>query len=306
MNKKKKHSLLASYKKHWMLMLMFLPVIAYFIIFHYIPMCGVVLAFKDYSVTKGIFGSEWVGLEHFRTMFSGAYFLPALKNTLIISFMKLVFGFPAPIILCLMLNEVRNLKFKKAVQTITYLPHFISWVVLSSIVIEILSPNTGFINEFIKLFGGESIHFIADAKWFRTVLVASSIWKEIGWQSIVYLAAVTSIDPELYDVASIDGAGRLRKIWSITIPCIIPIIIIMFIFQVGSVITDDFDQIYNLLNPSVLSVGEVLGTYTYKVGLQQMGFSYATAVGLFKNVVAIILVTATNAISRKVGDTSLW
>lgn len=294
------------YKKCKYLFMLLFPVLLYFAIFHYGPMYGVIIAFKEFYPIKGVLGSEWVGFENFEKLFTGLYFLPVLKNTLLISFYKLIFGFPAPIILALMLNEVKNQKFKKSVQTFTYLPHFISWVVLAGIVIEVLSPSRGLVNYIIQLFGGEPIFFVGDERYFRTVLVGSSIWREVGWQSVIYLAAITGVNPELYDVAEIDGAGRLRKIWSITMPAIIPIIIIMFIFASGSIINDDFDQIYNLLNAKVLSVGEVISTYTYREGLQQMNYSYATAVGLFKNIIALILVTSTNFLARKLNGTSLW
>lgn len=294
------------YKKCKYLFMLLFPVLLYFAIFHYGPMYGVIIAFKEFYPIKGVLGSEWVGFENFEKLFTGLYFLPVLKNTLLISFYKLIFGFPAPIILALMLNEVKNHKFKKSVQTFTYLPHFISWVVLAGIVIEVLSPSRGLVNYIIQLFGGEPIFFVGDERYFRTVLVGSSIWREVGWQSVIYLAAITGVNPELYDVAEIDGAGRLRKIWSITMPAIIPIIIIMFIFASGSIINDDFDQIYNLLNAKVLSVGEVISTYTYREGLQQMNYSYATAVGLFKNIIALILVTSTNFLARKLNGTSLW
>lgn len=301
-----KGSILYQYKKNKYLFLLFIPVLLYFGIFHYGPMYGVIIAFKEFYPAKGIWGSAWVGLENFEKLFTGLYFLPVLRNTLVLSLYKLVFGFPAPIILCLLLNEVRKVTFKKTVQTITYLPHFISWVVLAGIVIEVLSPSRGFVNYFLQLLGKDPVYFVAEVRWFRLVLVGSSIWREVGWQSIIYLAAITSIDPELYDVAEIDGAGRLRRIWSITIPCIIPIIIIMFIFAAGSVMNDDFDQVYNLLNAKVLPVGDVISTYTYREGLQQMNYSYATAVGLFKNVIALILVTFTNFLARKLSGSSLW
>lgn len=302
----KKEGILHQYLKNKYLFILLIFPLIYFGIFHYGPMYGVIIAFKEFYPAKGIWGSAWVGLDNFEKLFSGLYFLPVLKNTLIISFFKLVFGFPAPIILCLLLNEVRNIHFKKTMQTITYLPHFISWVVLAGIVIEVLSPSRGFVNYFLQLLGFKPVFFVADVHWFRPVLVASSIWREVGWQSIIYLGAVTSIDPELYDVAELDGAGRLRRIWNITIPSIIPIIVIMFIFATGSIINDDFDQIYNLLNAKVLSVGDVISTYTFAEGLQKMNYSYATAVGLFKNIIALVLVTFTNFLVRKLGGSSLW
>ncbi|RAV01414.1 sugar ABC transporter permease [Paenibacillus sp. YN15] len=295
----KRNSLLREYVKHKYLFLLLLPLLVYYAVFHYAPMYGIMLAFKDFYPLKGIAGSPWVGLEHFTMLFTGLDFLPVLKNTLIISFYKLFFGFPAPIILCLIINEVRHTFFKKAVQTVTYLPHFISWVVLAGFLIELLSPSRGPINILLQLLGIDPIFFIADVNWFRGVIVASSIWREVGWQSIIYLAAVAGINTELYDVANMDGAGRLQRIWYITIPSITPVIIIMFIFATGSIIQDDFDQIYNLLNAKVLSVGDVISTYTYREGLVNMNFGYATAVGLFKNVVAFTLVMNANFIARK-------
>lgn len=297
---------LADYKKHSLLFLMLLPTVLYFIIFHYLPMYGVTIAFKDYYILKGIMGSEWVGLKHFKDVFSGLFFWPVFRNTLIISVYKLLFGFIAPIGLAILLNEVSHNKFKKTVQSITYLPHFMSWVVLSGLLIEILSPSRGPINIFLQSMGLEPIFFIAEKSWFRGILVGSSIWKEAGWSSIIYLAAISGIDPQMYEVAELDGASRLRKIWSITIPSIMPVIIIMFIFATGKIIQDDFEQVYNLLNPAVMEVGDVVSTYTYREGLERMNYSYAAAVGLFKNIISFTLVMGTNFVARKTSDYALW
>ena len=302
---KKKYSTWKQYKKCKYLFLMFIPVILYFVIFCYVPMYGVIISFQDYYPRLGITGSEWVGFKHFEKLFTGRYFFPVLRNTLIISIGKLLFGFPAPIILCLLLNEVRSLKFKKVVQTISYLPHFISWVVLASIVQTILSPSSGVVNYIIQLLGGEPIFFMGSSDWFRKVIVGSSIWRDTGWQTVVFMAAILSIDPQLYEAADLDGAGRFQKMIYVTLPCIAPTIIIMFIMATGNVIQDDFDQIYNMLNAKVMDVGDVIGTYTYRMGIEKMNFSYATAVGLFKNVVSLILVTFTNAFSRKLSGSSL-
>ena len=303
---KKKYSTWKQYKKCKYLFLMFIPVILYFVIFCYVPMYGVIISFQDYYPRLGITGSEWVGFKHFEKLFTGRYFFPVLRNTLIISIGKLLFGFPAPIILCLLLNEVRSLKFKKVVQTISYLPHFISWVVLASIVQTILSPSSGVVNYIIQLLGGEPIFFMGSSDWFRKVIVGSSIWRDTGWQTVVFMAAILSIDPQLYEAADLDGAGRFQKMIYVTLPCIAPTIIIMFIMATGNVIQDDFDQIYNMLNAKVMDVGDVIGTYTYRMGIEKMNFSYASAVGLFKNVVSLILVTFTNAFSRKLSGSSLW
>lgn len=285
---------------------MLLPVLVYFFIFHYGPMWGMLIAFKDFYPLRGFFGSPWVGFKHFGDLFSGLYFFPVLRNTLIISFLKLIFGFPAPIILAVMLNEVRHMYFKRTIQTISYLPHFISWVVLAGLVIEILSPSRGPVNWLLQVLGIKPVFFVASKPWFRPVLVLSSIWREIGWQSIIFLAAISNIDPELYDVADIDGAGRLRKIFSITIPAIFPVIVILFIFATGRIINDDFEQILNLLNPLVMEVGDVIMTYTFREGIQKLNYSYASAVGFFKNGVSLLLVLTANSIARRMTGHSVW
>ena len=303
---KKKKSFLQEYIRYRYFIIMLFPVLIYYGIFQYGPMYGIVVAFKDFYPLRGILGSPWAGLKHFEELFNSLFFITVLKNTLVISFYKLLFGFPAPILLALLLNEVRHLKFKKAVQSITYLPHFISWVVLAGLVIEMLSPTRGPINIILQNMGLEPIYFIAEPAWFRSVLVSSGIWREVGWSSIIYLAAITNVDPEMYDVAELDGAGRFRKIWNITLPAIAPVVVIMFIFATGSIINDDFDQIYNLLNAKVMGVGDVISTYTFREGLQRMNYSYASAVGVFKNIVAFTLVIITNTIARKTSDYAIW
>ncbi len=298
--------LIRRYVRQRQLLLMLLPVLAYFAIFHYGPIWGMLIAFKDYYPLRGFWGSPWVGAKHFERLFSGLYFRPVLRNTLIISFLKLVFGFPAPVLLALMLNEVRHSGFKRTVQTLTYLPHFLSWVVLAGMLIELLSPSRGPANALLRALGVKPIFFLAEEGWFRPVVVASAIWREVGWQSIVFLAAISQINPELYDVASIDGAGRLRRIASVTLPSILPVIVIMFIFAAGRLIHDDFEQILNLLNPRVMSVGDVITTYTFREGLQKLNYSYASAVGFFTNVVSFFLVLLTNSIARRLGESSVW
>ncbi len=269
-------------------------------------MYGVIIAFKEFYPLKGILGSEWIGLANFEKLFSGVYFLPVLRNTLIISFSKLLIGFPVPIILAILFNEVRCVWFKKGVQTIAYLPHFIGWVLLAGIVQQVLSPSTGIVNYFIQKFGGDPIFFMGSKEWFRPVVVLSSIWRNSGWQSIIFIAAIMGIDGQLYEAADLDGASRFQRIVHITLPCMVPTIIIMFIFAIGGVMNDDFDQIYNMLNARVMSVGDVIGTYTYRVGLQQMDYGYATAVGLFKNVIALILITTSNFLAKRLSGNSLW
>jgi putative aldouronate transport system permease protein len=298
--------LAAQYWKHRALVLLFLPGLVYYAVFCYAPMYGVQIAFKNFIFRLGIMKSPWVGLENFRLLFSMGSFREVFRNTLIISSLKLIFGFPAPIIFALLLNEMRALRFKKAVQTISYLPHFVSWVILGGLFIQFLSPSTGPVNMVLKSLGFKPVYFLADKFWFRPVLVATSIWKGVGWGSIIYLASLAGIDPQLYEAAEIDGAGRFRKIWSITLPSLIPVITIMLIFSAGGIVKDDFDQIFNLYNSAVYSVGDVLGTYTYRVGLIDMKYSFSTAVGLFTNVISFALILLTNWFAKRTNEYGLW
>lgn len=303
---KKGSGLLHRYVENRYLFFLLIPVLLYFGLFQYGPMYGIIIAFKDFYPLRGILGSPWVGLKHFQEVFTGMFFWDVFRNTVIISTYKFVLGFPAPIILAVLINEVRHMWFKKTVQTITYLPHFISWVVLAGLFIEFLSPSRGPINVLLQTLGMKPVFFTGDPSYFRGVLVATDVWKEMGWGTIIYLAAMSGVDPELYDVADLDGAGRLRKILNITLPSITPVIVIMLIFSSGSIVNDDFDQIYNLLNNSVMQVGDVISTYVYREGLTKMNFSYATAVGLFKNVIAFGLVMLTNSIARRTSDYAIW
>ena len=306
LKQKQKRTTWQDYKKHKSLILMALPLLIYFAIFHYGPIYGLLIAFKDFYPTKGIWASDWVGLEHFKQMFQGLYFWPVLKNTLINSSYNLIFGFPAPIILAILLNEVSSRRFKKVIQTVTYFPHFISWVVLAGIVYEMLSPSRGPINILLSWLGFEPIFFVANVKWFRTVLVGSNIWKEIGWGSIIYLAAITNIDPTLYEVAKIDGANRLQRIFYITLPGIANVVVIMLIFAVGKIINDNFDQIFNLMNNQVMQVADVISTYTYRECIKEMNYGYATAVGLFKNTISFVFVMGANWLAQKMGQETLF
>ncbi|RAV14823.1 ABC transporter permease [Paenibacillus contaminans] len=292
--------------RHYYILL--LPALLFFILFHYVPMAGIILAFKDFSYAKGIFGSEWVGLEHFNRLFGSNSFYEVLANTLIISFYRLAFVFVAPIIFAMLLNELRNVKFKRTVQTISYLPHFISWVVLGGIVMELLSPTRGIVNYFIQLFGFEPIYFLSSSEHFRSVLIVSDIWQSVGWGSIIYLAAIAGINPDQYESASIDGATRWQMAVKITIPSILPTIVILFIFQLGGIMHAGFDQIFNLYNPSVYKVADIIDTYVYRIGLVNLEYDYTTAVGLFKNVVGFILVILANIVTGRIreGEYRLW
>ncbi|WP_240762371.1 ABC transporter permease [Paenibacillus thalictri] len=294
--------------KHRYYFLLLMPALIYFVLFHYVPMAGVVLAFKNYSIAKGIFGSEWAGLEHFRRLFDSASFYEILSNTIRISLYRLIFVFIAPVVFALLLNEIRGTGIKRTVQTISYLPHFISWVVLGGIIQELLSPTRGVVNYVIKLLGGEPVYFLADPNYFRGVLIVTDIWQSVGWGSIIYLSAIAGINPDQYESASIDGASRWDMIGKITLPSILPTIVIMFIFQLGGIMNAGFDQIFNLYNPSVYKVADIIDTYVYRIGLVKMEYDYTTAVGLFKNTVGFILVVLANLVTSRVrgGEYKLW
>ncbi len=297
---------LHSVKVNKAFLLMLIPGLIYYIVFCYMPMYGLVISFKDFKILDGIAASPWVGFKYYEMALSNPEFWRVFKNTLIISGLKLLICFPMPIIFALLLNEVRILRFKKTVQTVSYLPHFLSWVVLAGVAQSLLSPSTGPINSLLVSMGIKPIYFLADKEWFRPMLVILSLWKEVGWSSIIYLAALSSVDTELYEAATLDGAGRLKQTLHITLPSIANVIVIMFIFAVGGIVNDDFDQIFNLYNPAVYSVGDVLSTYVYRVGLEGMQYSYSTAIGLFKNVIAFVLILTTNYISGKFSDYGLW
>lgn len=294
---------LVYYKEYY---LMLIPGLLFFLVFCYGPMYGLIIAFQDYYPLKGVSGSAFVGLKHFRALFTDPFFLSVLRNTIVISIYKLLICFPAPIVLCLALNEIKSMRFKKVAQSISYLPHFISWVVVSGIIIEFLSPSRGPINILLQNLGFNPVFFVAEPKCFRGVLVLSDLWKSIGWGSIVYLAAVTSVDPTLYEAAEMDGAGRIKKIIHVTMPALAPIITVMFIMESGKILNDSFEQVYNFLTPSTYAVGDVISTFVYRMGIQKMQYSFTTAVDLFKNGISFMLVILTNYIARKTNDYALW
>lgn len=283
-----------------------LPAILYFFVFRYLPLFFVQIAFKDYRITRELADCDWVGLEHFGTLFSGITFTRALKNTLIISFYKLLFGFPMPIILALLLNELKNLKFKRAVQTMIYLPHFISWSILGGIMYNLLSAEGGVINRIIELFGANPVFFMGDKNVFRGVLVVSDIWKSMGWGTILYLAALTQIDPSLYEAAVVDGANRFKQLIHITLPGIVSTIMTLLIIRVGHILDVGFEQILVLSNSMVSPVADVLDTYVYRIGLENGKHSLATAAGLFKTVVAGIMVFAADRFVKLMGERGLF
>ncbi len=295
------------YIKYWDLCLMLLPVIAYFIIFKYIPMGGIVIAFKDFKLGLGVSGSEWVGLANFVDAFRTRFFIRAIRNTLIISVLKLCVGFPAPIILALLLNEVRHSGYKRVIQTISYLPHFLSWIIMAGILSQLLSPNNGAVNGLLKSLGRKDpVPFLLDNTYFRGTVVISDVWKGVGWGSILYLAAISSIDPTLYEAAICDGATRPQRIRYITVPCIMPTITIMLILSLGGILDAGFDQLLNLYSSAVYETGDIIDTYVYRVGLVDWNYKLSTAIGLFKNVIGFILVAGTNAVAKAISGTGIW
>lgn len=276
------------------------------ITFRYIPMVGAIIAFKDYDFMKGILRSDFVGLKWFDRFLRNRKFISIFLNTLSLSVNSLIFSFPWPIILAISLNEVTNQKFKRSIQTFSYLPYFISTVVVVGMLNQILSPTTGVVNNIITFLGGEAINFIAQSKWFKPIYIISGIWSNIGYNSIIYLSALTTINPELYEASFIDGAGRWDKIYHITLPGILPVIIILFLLSLGSLINIGYEKAYLMQNSLNLSSSEIIGTYVYKQGLIDLKYSYSTAVGLFQSMLNFILITVANTISRKIADISLW
>ncbi|WP_246096689.1 ABC transporter permease [Paenibacillus sinopodophylli] len=293
-------------KRDYVLYLLLLPGLAALLLFKYLPMYGVVIAFKDFNLISGIWGSPWAGFKHFEELFRAPKFYSVLENTLLINFYKLVFQFPLPILLALMINEVRNLMFKRFAQTITYLPHFLSWVIISAVFINVLSPQTGILKNVFAFFGMSHIMMIADERFFRGVLVASSAWKETGWSSIIYLSAILAVDPQLFEAAKIDGAGKLRQIWHITLPGIRSVIVFIIMLRIGTALGNDLEQVLMLYSPFVYSVGDVIGTYVYRIGLGQMKYSFTTAIGLFQSLIGMALIFGANKLSKKFGERSLW
>jgi putative aldouronate transport system permease protein len=293
-------------RMHSILYLMVLPGVLYFLVFRYFPMYGAIIAFKDYRVLEGFSGSAWAGLKHFRTIFSSPFFYNVLGNTLLISIYKLLFGMPAAVILAVLLNEVRAAWFKRLVQTITYLPHFLSWVVVFGVLLATLSPSSGLLNKGIATFGGQPINFLASPQWFRPVLVVSDIWKDLGWSTIIYLAALAGISPTLYEAAVVDGATRLQRIRYITLPGILPVIVLVTLLRIGNLLSAGFEQVFVLYNPSVYGVADIIDTWVYRQGIQGFQFSVAAAVGLFKGAVGAALLVSSNWLAKRFAGTGIW
>lgn len=268
-------------------------------------MLGIIIAFKDFDVYKGIMGSEWVGLEHFKTFVSGAYFMRTLKNTFVLGIYNLIFSFPAPIILAILLNEVRFKKLKSFIQTATFLPHFVSMVVICGITVNLLAPS-GIINNIISIFGGERIYFMTKPEWFRTIYIGTGIWASCGYSAIIYLAALSGIDPCLYEACVIDGGNKLKQILHVTIPGILPTIVVKLVLSIGSMFAVGYEKIILLYQPVTYETADVISTYMYRIGLSEGKYDFATAVGLFNSVVSLIFVSVTNIVSKRLTETALW
>ncbi|WP_408612585.1 ABC transporter permease [Caldicellulosiruptor morganii] len=293
----------AIYNQRQLIVLTF-PFLIMVLIFNYFPLWGWILAFKDYKPYLGFQQSEWVGLKNFTDLFSDMYFFQALRNTLVISSLKLIFNFLSSITFAILLNEVKNMLVKRTVQTVSYLPHFVSWVVAANIIYTVLSPDYGIINDLLVKFHiiKEPINFLGEPQYFWFIAPATEVWKEMGWNAIIYLAAMTNIDPQLYEAASIDGAGRLKQIWHITLPGILPTVKILLIMNVGWILNAGFEQMYFLQRPSTLDYSDILETYILRYGIGSGRWSYATAAGIFNSVVSLILVTTANRIASKIGE----
>ena len=287
------------------LYIIFIPVFLYYAIFCYKPMYGAIIAFKNFVPSKGIIGSDWVGFRHFESFFQSAYFLRILKNTLVISINSIIFGFPAPIILALMINELKSKRFSKVVQTISYLPHFISLVVICALIKD-FTADTGIINDIIAFFGGERVTMLNQPKYFVPVYVVSEIWQEVGWGSIIYIAALAGIDQELYEAADIDGAGKIKQLLNITIPSIIPTIMIMLILKLGNIMNIGYEKVLLLYSPAVYETSDIISTYVYRKGILDANYSFSTAVGLFNSVINFAFLLGANKLSNISCGTGLW
>jgi len=285
---------------------MIIPVIAFFIIFAYLPLYGIQIAFKDFSAFKGIWDSPWVGFKHFERFFDSYYFWRLIRNSFLLGIYSLAIGFPIPIILALMLNEVKSNRFKKFVQTITYAPYFLSTVVIVGMLFIFLSPRTGLINHIIQAFGGDPIAFMTSSGWFKTLYVFSDVWQTAGWSSIIYLASLAGIDSQLHEAAKVDGATKLQRIWHINIPGIMPTIIILLILNLGSVLSIGFEKVLLMQNNLNMSGSDIISTYVYRSGILDAQYSFSTAVDLFNSIINFILLVTVNYVARRVNDTSLW
>ena len=297
---------LRPYQKNYELYLMLVPVIAHYIIFEYMPIYGLQIAFRDFIPFKGFWGSPWVGFKHFLRFFRSFYFWRLIKNTFGLSLYTLAVGFPAPILLALLINEIRSKRFQRVAQNITYFPHFLSMVVVVGMIVSFTNPNYGAINVLIKFFGGDPINFMVKDSWFKTLFVFSNVWQHAGWGAIIYLAALASIDPQLYQAATVDGANRLQKIWHISLSSIIPTITILFILRVGKLLNVQFQKVLLMQNPLNMAASDVIQTYVYRIGVLEGNFSFATAVGLFNSLLNLSLLLICNRIVKLTTEHGLW
>ncbi len=293
------------FKENWILYLMTLPALIYFAVYCYAPMAGLYIAVSDFKITGTIFSGKFVGLDHLIAFFKSHYFTRLLRNTLVLSLETIAFGFPIPILFALVLNEIRSTKFKKLAQTVTYMPHFISIVVICGLVTNFFSLN-GLVNTIIQAFGGEPIAFLSDPKWFRTVYVGSEVWQNFGWDSVVFLAALTGIDMEQFEAARLDGASRWQTIWHISLPSILPTVVTMLLMRIGHVMSIGFEKVFNLYSPATWETADIISTFVYRQGILGANFSSAAAIGLFNSVINLILVVMMNKLSRKLTESSLW
>jgi putative aldouronate transport system permease protein len=300
-----KHLGLTMWRHRWLYFLLILP-LTYYVIFRYIPIYNAQIAFKDFFALKGVEGSPWVGFQHFEAFFKSYYFSSLIVNTVFFSVAKLALGLPCAIILALIINESRVWRFKGLVQTAVYLPHFLSWVIMLGLLLALLSPSSGMVNEFIKSAGGEPVSFLSSTVWFRPVVILSDIWKETGWSTILYLAALLAINPELYEAAEVDGASGLRRVWYISLPGILPVIVLVTLLRIGNILDAGFNQIFILYSVPVYSVGDIIDTWVYRSGVLDFQFSLATAVGLFKGVIGLILILVANQVAKRVANQSLF
>lgn len=294
-----------SFRRNWELYLLLVPVILYFVVFHYYPLYGLQIAFKDFIATKGIADSPWVGFKHFERFFDSYYFWRLIKNTIGIGLFTLLVAFPVPIIIALLLNEVNSLRFKKFVQTVIYAPHFLSTVVVVGMLLLFLKSD-GMINQLIMLFGGTPIDFITEPAWFKSIYVLSDVWQTMGWSSIIYIAALSAVDPAQHEAAMIDGASKFKRILHINLPAIMPTIVILFILNMGSVMAVGFEKVFLMQNDLNMSASDVISTFVYRSGILEAQYSFSAAVGLFNSIINFFLLIMVNKIARKVSDTSLW
>lgn len=294
------------FKKNKSLYFMLCPALVYFLVFKYIPLLGIVIAFQDYNIFQGVLQSNWVGNKWFIHMFAYPQFQRLLTNTLLISFYQILFAFPAPVILACLLNELRHLRFKRVVQTVVYLPHFFSWTIVFAIVYALLSPQSGLVNQWLGMVNIDPVHFLQSSKFFRTIVVSAGMWKEMGWGTIIFLAALAGINPSLYEAAVVDGAGRWKQLIHITMPGLLPAVVILLLLKIGHILDTGFEQIYVFLTPATYSVGDVIDTYSYRAGLLNGQYSLTTAIGLFKSVVGFTLLLVANKISKATTGEGLY